>query len=310
MNQPTPLTLKVERERTMRVPTSALSVFIVLATALRLVAAEPLAPTHRDLVYGEASGQKLLLNLYLPKNVEHAPLVVYIHGGSWRAGSYRSCSIDFLAQEGFAVASIEYRFTSVAIFPAQIHDCKAAIRWLRAHANEYGYDATKIGVAGSSAGGHLAVLVGTTGNVGELEGDVGGNTNQSSRVAAVVDYYGPTDFVLRGKTHPARANAPDSGTYQLLGGAANEHLEKARRASGVSYVTADDPPLLILHGDKDKTVYMDQSESLRDTYTKSKLPVEFIVVSGAAHGGAVFYSGENRRRVTEFFRTHLCGAKD
>ena len=293
-----------------RVLTSVMCFAFVFATALTALAAEPIAPTHRDLVYGEVNGQKLLLNLYLPKHVEHSPLVVYIHGGSWRAGSYKSCSLDYLAEAGFAVASIEYRFTNVAIFPAQIHDCKGAIRWLRAHAKEYGYDASKIGVAGSSAGGHLAVLVGTAGDVVDLEGNTGGNTDQSSRVAAIVDFYGPTDFVLRGKTHYARANAPDSGTYQLLGGAANENEERAKRASGVTYVTADDPPLLILHGDKDKTVYMDQSESLRDAYIKAKLPVELIVVPGGGHGGAVYASDENRRHVTEFFGKHLRSAKN
>lgn len=289
----------------MRVSLCSLSLFFVVASLAPAVAVEPVAPTHRDLVFGEANGQKLMLNLYLPKNVEHAPLVVYIHGGSWRAGSYKSCETDFLAQDGFAVASIGYRFTNVAIFPAQIHDCKAAIRWLRAHAKDYGYDATHVGVAGSSAGGHLAVLLGTSGDVADLEGDIGGNTDQSSRVAAVVDYYGPTDFVLRGKTHHARANAVGSSTYGLLGGPANENPEKARRASGVTYVTADDPPLLILHGDKDQTVYMDQSESLRDAYLKTKLPVELIVIPGAVHGGKEFYTGENRRRVTEFFNQHL-----
>ena len=294
----------------MRVLTSVMCVVFLMAIASPTIAAEPISPTHRDLVYGNVDEQKLRLNLYLPKQVERPPLVVYIHGGSWRAGSYKSCSIDYLAQAGFAVASIEYRFTNAAIFPAQIHDCKGAIRSLRAHAKEYGYDASKIGVAGSSAGGHLAVLVGTAGEVVDLEGNIGGNTDQSSRVAAVVDFYGPTDFVLRGKTHHARANSPDSGTYQLLGGAADENEERAKRASGVTYVTAEDPPLLILHGDKDKTVYMDQSESLRDAYTKAKLPVELIIVPGAGHGGAAFSSDENRRRVTEFFGKHLRTAKD
>jgi len=288
-----------------RVFASVMCIVFAFATARDAFAAEPIAPTHRDLVYGEVNGQKLKLNLYLPKNVEHPPLVVYIHGGSWRAGSYKSCSLDYLSQAGFAVASIEYRFSNVAVFPAQIHDCKGAIRWLRAHAKEYGYDVNNIGVAGSSAGGHLAVLVATAGDVVDLEGNIGGNTDQSSRVTAIVDFYGPTDFVLRGKTHHARANAPDSGTYQLLGGAANENEERAKRASGVTYVTADDPPLLILHGDKDKTVYMDQSESLRDAYTKAKLPVELIIVPGAGHGGAAFSSEENRRLVTEFFGKHL-----
>ena len=268
-------------------------------------AAEPDVVRHNDLFYAEVDGHQLPLNLFLPKDVKHPPLVVFIHGGSWRAGSYRTCNIAGLAEQGFAVASIEYRFTNVAIFPAQIHDCKAAIRWLRANQAKYGYDASRIGVAGSSAGGHLAVLLGTSGDVADLEGAVGGNRDQSSRVAAVVDFYGPTDFVLRGKTHPARANAPDSGTFQLLGGPAVEMTEQARRASGVTYVTADDPPLLIFHGDRDKTVYLDQSESLRNAYRAMKLEVDLVVVSGGGHGGEVYYTGENLRRVAQFFGTHL-----
>ncbi len=293
----------------MRAQRLFMCLMLIIALAPAWAVAEPVSPTHHDLVYGEASGQKLLLNLYLPKHVEHAPLVVYIHGGSWRAGTYKTCSVDYLAEAGFAVASIEYRFSNVAIFPAQIHDCKGAIRWLRAHAKDYGYDASRIGVAGSSAGGHLAVLLGTSGDVVDLEGDIGGNADQSSRVAAIVDFYGPTDFVLRGRTHHARANTPESSTYQLLGGAANTNPDKARRASGVTYVTADDPPLLILHGDRDKTVYLDQSESIRDSYTKAQLPVELIVVPGGTHGGAMFRSEEYRRRVTEFFRKHLTSPK-
>lgn len=278
-----------------------------------LAAAEPLKPTHADVVFAEVDGQKLPLNLYLPKNADatnarRPPLVVFIHGGSWRAGSYKTCPVDYLAEAGFAVASIEYRFTNIAKFPAQIHDCKAAVRWLRANAEKYGYDATRIGVAGSSAGGHLAVLLGTSGDVADLEGDVGDNKDQSSRVQAVVDFYGPTDFVLRGKTHPARANAPDSGTFQLLGGAAVDDDARARRASGVAYVSPDDPPLLIFHGDKDKTVYLDQSESLRDAYQKQKLPVELIVVAGGGHGGAAFHSGPNRERVVAFLKKHLMPA--
>jgi acetyl esterase/lipase len=260
---------------------------------------------HDDLVYAEVDGHKLLLNLMVPKDVKRPPLVVFIHGGSWKAGSYKQCKVDWLAEHGFAVASIEYRFTQVATFPAQIFDCKAAIRWLRAHAKEYGYDASRIGVSGSSAGGHLAVLLGTSGDVPELEGTVGGNLDQSSRVAAVVDYFGPTDFVLRSKTHHARANAVGSGTYGLLGGPANEKVAEARAASGVTYVSADDPPLLILHGDADKTVYMDQSESIRDAYKKAGLPVELIVVPGGGHGGTAFVTGKNRQRVIDFFDAAL-----
>lgn len=281
------------------------STLVLLAAAIPLAAQEPIKPTHADVVYAEVDGRKLHLDLYLPKNAERPPLVVFIHGGSWRKGTYKQCPVAHLAEKGFAVASIQYRFTDVAIFPAQIHDCKAAVRWLRAHAKEYGYSVEKIGVSGSSAGGHLAVLMGTSGDVADLEGSVAGNAEQSSRVQAVVDFFGPTDFVLRGKTHDARANIPESGTYQLLGGAAKDDDQRAARASGVTYVTADDPPLLIIHGDMDQTVQMNQSESLRDAYLKAKLPVELIVVPGGGHGGKEFGSEEIRRRVTEFFAKHL-----
>ncbi|MDR2675843.1 MAG: alpha/beta hydrolase [Opitutaceae bacterium] len=271
-------------------------------------APSPEVERHNDLVYGEASGQALLLNLSVPKAAKNPPLVVYIHGGSWRAGTYKKCPVDFLAKEGFAVASIEYRFSKVAPFPAQIHDCKGAIRWLRANAKKYGCDAEKIGVAGASAGGHLATLLGTSGGVADLEGDVGGNTGQSSRVAAVVDYYGPVDFVLAGKTQPSR-NTPESGTYQLLQGAPSANPEKARRAGSVTYISPDDPPLLILHGDADQTVLLNQSEAIRDAYKNAGLPVELIVLPGARHGGKQFNTPEIRARITAFFRQHLISPK-
>lgn len=287
----------------------ALTLFSLLAGGLSgvdatIFAQPPEVERHNDLVYGEASGQALLLNLSVPKDVKNPPLVVYIHGGSWRAGTYKKCPLDFLAKEGFAVASIEYRFSQVAPFPAQIHDCKGAIRWLRANARKYGYDAAKIGVSGASAGGHLATLLGASGGVADLEGAVGGNAEQSSRVAAVVDYYGPVDFVLGGKTQPSR-NTPESGTYQLLQDAPSQNPEKARRASSVTYISSDDPPLLIFHGDADRTVYLNQSEAIRDACKNAGLPVELIVLPGAKHGGKQFHTPEIRARVTAFFRQHL-----
>lgn len=118
-----------------------------------------------------------------------------------------------------------YRFTKEAIFPAQIHDCKGAVRWLRANADRFGYNADWIAAAGSSAGGHLALLMGTSGGVTELEGNVGGNPNESSSVQAVIDYFGRSDFVLRGKTQPERAYTDKSGSFALLGGVAGEKLD-------------------------------------------------------------------------------------
>lgn len=296
--------------------TTLLHAMLVLSTASFVFAAEPstMVMRHNDLVFAEVDGQKLLLDLYLPSDAQAnspagqartVPLVVYIHGGSWIGGSRKECPVSGLTEHGFAVASISYRFSNRAIFPAQIHDCKGAIRWLRAHAKEYGFDAERIGVAGSSAGGHLAVLLGTSGDVKELEGEVGGNLDQSSKVKAIVDFYGASDFILRSKTQPSRADKPGSSTHGLLGGPASEKVDLARLASGVTHVTADDPPLLILHGDRDTTVLLDQSERLRDVYKAAGLPVSLHVLPGAGHGGEAFASEENRRRVQEFFSLHL-----
>ena len=131
---------------------------------------------YTDLEFGRVDGEPILMDLHVPLNTKgKPPVVLYFHGGSWRTGSHHGGHTAWLVGQGYAFASVGYRLTGVAGFPAQIHDCKSAIRWLRAHAKEYGYSAEKIGVAGISAGGHLVGLLGTSGDVKELEGDVGGN---------------------------------------------------------------------------------------------------------------------------------------
>jgi acetyl esterase/lipase len=169
-------------------------------------------------VFAEPDGHKLQLDLIVPADVTNPPLVISIHGGAWSQGNRKEQPFAWLAKNGFAVASIEYRFAKDAIYPAQIQDCKAAVRWLRANAGKYGYDASRIGVIGTSAGAHLAVLLGTTNGNKQLEGNVGGNLKESSNVAAVVDFYGPVDFILRAKTQPEMTNVPGSRVYNLLGG--------------------------------------------------------------------------------------------
>jgi acetyl esterase/lipase len=271
----------------------------------RPAAAEDKGKTYPDLVYAEVDGQKLQLDLYVPVGVKPPPLAVYIHGGSWLRGSRKKVPVQWLTEEGFAVASISYRFSDKAIFPAQIHDSKAAIRWLRAHQNDYGYDASRIGVCGTSAGGTLAALLGTSGDVKELEGTVGDNLKLSSRVQAVVDWYGPADFVLRSQTQ-ASSNKKGSSTYGLLGGPPMEKLELARLASAVTHVTADDPPLLIFHGDKDTTVLLNQSERLRDVSKQAGLDVALRVIPGGIHGeSAEYFTGDSRKVVVEFLRKHV-----
>jgi acetyl esterase/lipase len=254
----------------------------------------------KDIEFAKIKDHSLNLDLYIPEKTNKSALVVWIHGGGWQKGSKKDCKLDWLTQHGYSVASISYRLSQVAKFPAQLHDCKGAIRWLRANSSKYGYNTNHIIVAGASAGGHLAALIGTTSGNEQLEGDVGGNLKQPSSVSAIIDYYGPTDFILRSKTQPSRANEVGSVVYNLLGGGADKKIQLARLASAAHHVTKDDPPLLIFHGDKDKTVLIDQSEAITKVYKSAGLSVQFNVLSGKKHGGAVFYQGKNRERVLTF----------
>ncbi len=266
-----------------------------------------------DLEYGRGGGTPLLLDLYLPEKREKGddgkdkklPIVVWVHGGAWSAGSKRGSNGMFLLQHGYAVASVEYRFSQVARFPAQINDCKAAIRWLRANADKYGLDGAHIGAWGSSAGGHLVALLGTSGDVKALEGD-GGNPGQSSRVQAVCDWFGPTDFLKMDEQAIPQATmkhgTPNSPESHLIGGTLKDHPDLVAAASPLTYVTKDDPPFLIMHGDKDPLVPLAQSEMLRDALKKAGVEVTLHVVEGAGHG---FGSPELSHQVLAFFDQHL-----
>ncbi len=264
-----------------------------------------------DIPYARVGETPLALDLYLPKKSETAPpLIVWIHGGAWRHGSKNRCPFTWLNEHNYAVASLQYRLTDRAIFPAQIHDCKGAIRWLRANAAKYGYNAEKIGVAGISAGGHLVALLGTSADVKELEGDIGGNLDQSSRVQAVLDMCGPADFILELKVRPEVVNRPDSAVARLLGGPAAEQQPRARLASPAHHVTEDDAPLLIFHGTKDRLVHMQQSEHLRDLYQKAKLPVTVEFIPDGGHVPRQFFDQTRREMALKFFQKHINGQKD
>lgn len=279
----------------------SLSVVFVLFWSISALCA---GKTYKDVEFAKVDGHSLKLNLFLPEKKD-APLVLWIHGGGWHAGSYKNCSITWMTDHGYAVASISYRLTNKAIFPAQIHDCKAALRWLRANKEKYGYSTEKVAVAGSSAGGMLAALMGTSGDVKELEGNVGGNIDQSSRVDAVIDFYGATDFILRSKSQPHRANKVGSVVYKLLGGGADKKVEEAKSASAAYHVSSDDPPFLVFHGDKDNTVLIDQSEKITEVYKAANLPIDFHVLRGAGHGGKQFFAPENKKLMIDFLKKHL-----
>jgi len=267
----------------------------------------------RDIVYAQASGKDLLMDTYRP--VEQSgplPVVVWVYGGAFRAGSKddgQTGGATWLARHGYAVVAFNYRLSQVAKFPAQANDCKAAIRWLRANAGKYGLDARRIAAWGASAGGHLSATLGTSGGVAELEGDLG-NPTESSRIQAVVDFYGPTDFLqMDAQALPGgqKHDPPNSPESQLIGGPIQENKEKVARANPITYVSPDDPPFLILHGDRDPLVPVGQSELLHTALRKAGVPVTFHKIAGAGHGGPDFSSPMVRAMVLAFLDLHMKG---
>jgi acetyl esterase/lipase len=255
----------------------------------------------KDLSYVENGHERNRLDLYLPEKAEgRLPLIVWIHGGAWWAGNKEGCPAVPFAAKGYAVASINYRLSQHAVFPAQIEDCKAAIRWLRANSAKYHLDPDHVGVWGGSAGGHLVAMLGTAGGVKEWD-RTGGNLDQSSRVQCVVDWFGPADMATMGK----QADKPGTPVAQLIGGPVQENREKARKASPLTYVGKDSAPFLIMHGDKDYTVPLSQSEVLAEALKKAGVEVNLVVVAGNGHGGPGFNSPENRKVIEDFFAKHL-----
>jgi acetyl esterase/lipase len=204
---------------------------------------------------------------------------------------------------GYVVASIEYRFSQETRFPAQIQDCKAAIRWLRAHAAEYGIDPRWIGVWGASAGGHLAALLGTSGKSTDF--DVGENLDQSSAVQCVIDFFGPADFVHWGGNGTPRPGAVNGAIDQLFGGNPAKLWELARNASPVFHVTEAAPPFLIVHGENDNVVPVQQSVLLNSALKNVGADTTLKVIHGAGHGGPVFSTLEVQQQLAEFFDRHL-----
>jgi acetyl esterase/lipase len=250
--------------------------------------------------------ERQTLDLYLPAAGTNWPLIVWIHGGGWMEGDKeKPPGLRFL-RHGFALASINYRLSQDAIFPAQLIDCKAAIRWLRAHASENGVDPNHIGVWGASAGGHLVALLGTTGEVKEF--DTGENSGVSSRVQAVCDCFGPTDFTqITNTPEELKHDTADWPEARLIGGPVSRNLDKAERANPIHYITKDDPPFLIMHGDKDPVVPLAQSQLLADALRKAGVPVTFRVVPGGEHGGPEFRKPEELDRLFSFFLKNLKG---
>lgn len=260
----------------------------------------------RDLEYAQVDGHRLLLDLYLPVDARQAPLIVWVHGGAWRSGSKKDVPIESLVKGGFAIASVDYRLTPVAPFPANVHDLKAAIRFLRSKAGDYQLDVKRVAIAGASAGGHLAALMGVSNGHPELEGNVGDRQKVSSDVQAIVSFYGAANLetILKQST-PHGLNVRVPALQLLLGGQPEERPELARLASPVTHVDAMDPPLLLIHGDQDPQMPVNQSLELQGAYEAVGRPVVLSIVHGGAHGGKQFYDEQRLALVRGFLRQHL-----
>ena len=245
------------------------------------------------------------LDLYLPEisSKESLPLIVWIHGGSWKKGSKNMIERNaFVLKHGFALASINYRLVPEHIYPAQIHDCKAAIRYLRKNARSFGIDPDKIGVWGSSAGGHLAALLGTTNGVEELEGSIG-ITNVSSNVQAACNWFGPSDMIEMGAYNIKKLKPEVDPVVQLIGGVIQKNISKAKMASSINYVSEDDVPFLLMHGEQDSNVPCTESENLHKRLQVANVDTKLILVQDAGHG--FFKEKKLHQNVVDFFEKNL-----
>ena len=265
----------------------------------------------KNIDYAGTGNPRQALDLFIPKKPSEKPrpLVVYIHGGGWEGGSKNDAGLlPAIATNGnFAAASVGYRLTNEAHWPAQIHDCKAAIRWLRAHAGEHGIDPERIAVFGISAGGHLVSLLGTTTGDGpqELEGDIGANKGVSSKVSCVINFCGPANFhTFAGKGSIINVEAPGTAITKLLGGPLSKHGAAATACSPVTHITKNDPPFLHIHGTKDTLVPYDQALEFDAALEKAGVPSTLLTGNGGPH---VFFSKELGEHMKTFLAKHLLG---
>ena len=263
----------------------------------------------QDISYAGTDNARQTLDLALPiKRTSDKPLpvIAFIHGGGWRGGS-KDGGLNrirsFLKSGNYAGVSIGYRLSNEAKWPAQIHDCKAAIRWVKANAVEHGLDGSKIAVYGTSAGGHLVAMLGTSVGVKAMDGSIGAYTSLSTKVACVVDYFGPTNF-LRMNDFESRIDhdAKDSPEGLLIGGPVQDNKKKTLTADPISYVSREDSPFLIVHGTKDMAVPYNQSVILHSALKKIGVPSALLTVTGGGHGVG---GGVLNEHLQKFFDHHL-----
>ena len=256
----------------------------------------------RDITFATVDDQNLQLDLYRTKEASGPlPVIVWVHGGGWKNGSKDRCPAAWLATHDFAVASIDYRLTHQAQWPAQIDDCRAAVRWLRENAKTLTLNPDRVGAWGSSAGGHLVALLGTL--------DAPASEETSSQVQAVCDWFGPTDLLTMPPNTISetrtKADIAQSNGAKLLGSTVRDVPALAKQASALYQVSEDDPPFLIMHGEKDPGVPLSQSQRLHEKLLTTGAQSELKVIANAGHGGKEFQTPEAKQFVLEFFSKTL-----
>jgi acetyl esterase/lipase len=287
------------------------AVFNRAAQALNNALTPPGIDAKRDIPYAATENPRQRLDLYLPKKREGdkpLPVIVFIHGGGWKGGDKAGGISNvgrFVSSGHYAGVSVGYRLTGEARWPAQIHDCKAAIRWIKGNAKEHGLDASKIAVWGSSAGGHLVSFLGTSGDVKSLEGTLGKHTDQDSKVTCVVNFFGPENFLtmVNQKSTMDRTTA-DYPEALLLGGRVQEKQEAAKEASPVTHISPGDAPVLTAHGTEDPLVPFAQATEFDAALKKAGVESLLIEMTNGGHG---FRSPELDKRLQQFFDKHLRG---
>jgi len=262
-------------------------------------------PVFQDIIYASPDGLDLDLDIYLPETDSAAPLVIYLHGGIWRLGD-KSGERNYgyirpFLENGYAVASLNFRASTDAPFPAMVHDIKAAIRYLRANAADLRFNASGIAVIGSSSGAHLAQVVGTSNGHPQLEGSLGNHLNTSSDVQAIISYFGASDLTtILEQSTPFGLIIREPALELLLGTQPDDNDYLAQLASPVVHVDENDPPLLLFHGDMDPQMPVNQSLQMFGAYKAADLHVIFEPVHGAMHGGPEFFEEQHLSTAIDF----------
>lgn len=278
-----------------------LFISLIIISALQSVAQKAIL----DIRYATVDTIDLKLDLYLPAGVLNPVLVIWIHGGAWRSGSKENPPMDLL-KKGYALASIDYRTSATATYPALIHDIKASVRYLRANADKLKYNADKIILWGSSAGGHLAALAGLTNDAEDLEGNLGAYTTISSSVQGIIDFFGPTNLsTIMAQSTPHGVGVRGPALEQLFGKKLELLKNELIAASPITHVSKNDPPLFICHGDQDPQVPINQSIELYGKYKELGLPVQMEFAYGAAHGGKQYSDPQLIDKVDKFIKTMI-----